>query len=129
MPLPIHVTAYSGYKANERPGDFTVDEDFYRIADVEDRWYESDAMYFKVRTMEGKRYIRPYDEAELIAKLDQVDALIIEASPNEAREGNLQAKLRALVSEPLFERLTAAFEMKPLYPCYTLSILRKRQER
>ena len=62
MSLPIHVTAYSGYKANERPRDFTVDEDFYEIADVEDRWYEPDAMYFKVRTTEGKQYILRYDE-------------------------------------------------------------------
>jgi len=37
MSLPIHVTAYSGYKANERPRDFTVDEDLYEIAEVEDR--------------------------------------------------------------------------------------------
>jgi len=34
MPLPIHVTVYSGYKANERPRDFTVDEDLYEIAEV-----------------------------------------------------------------------------------------------
>ena len=64
MSLPIHVTAYSGYKANERPRDFTVDEDFYEIADVEDCWYEPDAMYFKVRTTEGKRYILRYHEAD-----------------------------------------------------------------
>ena len=40
MSLTIHVTAYSGHKANERPRDFTVDEDLYAIAEVEDRWYE-----------------------------------------------------------------------------------------
>jgi hypothetical protein len=62
--LPIHVTAYSGYKANERPRDFTVDEDFYEIAEVEDRWYEPEAMYFRVRTTEDKRYILRYDESE-----------------------------------------------------------------
>jgi len=62
MSLRIHVGAYSGYKANERPRDFTVDEDLYEIADVEDRWYDPDAMFFKVRTTEGKRYILRYDE-------------------------------------------------------------------
>jgi hypothetical protein len=62
--LPIHVTAYSGYKANERPRDFTVDEDLHEIAQVEDRWYEPEAMYFRVRTTEGKRYILRYDESE-----------------------------------------------------------------
>jgi len=64
MPLPIHVTVYSGYKANERPRDFTVDEDLYEIAEVEDRWYEPAAMYFRVRTTEGKRFILLYNESE-----------------------------------------------------------------
>jgi hypothetical protein len=63
MSLPIHITAYSGYKANERPRDFTVDEDLYEIAEVEDRWYEPDAMYFRVRTTEGRRFILRYDES------------------------------------------------------------------
>jgi hypothetical protein len=33
-----------------------------KIAEVEDRWYEPEAMYFRVRTTEGKRYILRYDE-------------------------------------------------------------------
>src|SRR5262245_13435675 len=40
-----------------RPRDFIVDEDLYEIAEVEDRWYEPEAMYFRVRTTEGKRFI------------------------------------------------------------------------
>jgi hypothetical protein len=64
MPLPIRVEACPGYKANERPRDFTVDEDLYEIAEVGDRWYDLDAMYFRVRTTEGKRYILRYDESE-----------------------------------------------------------------
>jgi hypothetical protein len=64
MSFPIHVTAYSGYQANERPRDFTVDEGLFEVAEVEDRWYEPDAMYFRVRTTEGKRYILRYDESE-----------------------------------------------------------------
>ena len=49
MPLPIIVTAYSGYKTNERPKSFLVDEDWYDIASIEDRWLEPDFEYFKVR--------------------------------------------------------------------------------
>jgi len=64
MSLPIHVTAYSGYKANERPRDFTVDEGLCEIAAVEDRRYEPDAMYFRVRTTEGKRFILRYIDSE-----------------------------------------------------------------
>jgi hypothetical protein len=66
MALPIYVDAYSGYKANERPRQFAVDEDLIQIAEIEDRWYDPDAEYFRVRSPEGKRYILRYD-----MKLDQ----------------------------------------------------------
>ena len=62
MSLPIHVDVYSGYKANERPRQFTLDEEIYEIAAVLDRWYQPYATYFKVRTIEGKTYLLRYDE-------------------------------------------------------------------
>jgi hypothetical protein len=62
MSLPIHVHAYSGFKANERPLEFLLDGEYYEIAEVEDRWYEPEAMYFKVRTTEGKRYLLRYSD-------------------------------------------------------------------
>src|SRR5262249_31760275 len=62
MGLPIYVDTYS-YRANERPRDLTVDEELYEIDEVEDRWYEPEAMYFRVRTTEGKRFILRYDES------------------------------------------------------------------
>ena len=40
MSLPIYVDGYSGYKANERPEAFTLDEQVYEIAGVLDQWYE-----------------------------------------------------------------------------------------
>jgi hypothetical protein len=61
--LLIHVNAYSGYKANERPREFVLDDDYYEIVEIEDRWYEPEAIYFRVRTNEGKRYILRYSEA------------------------------------------------------------------
>ena len=54
MTLLIYVDAYSGHKANERPEAFTLDEELYDIAEVEDRWHEPDAEYFRVRTVNGK---------------------------------------------------------------------------
>src|SRR5215467_5717879 len=62
MSIPIHVDAYSGYKANERPRHFTLDEGIYEIAAVLDQWYEPSATYFKVRSTEGKTYLLRYDE-------------------------------------------------------------------
>jgi hypothetical protein len=62
MSLRIYVEAYSGYKANERPLRFDLDERTYEIAAVEDRWQDPNAEYFKVRTVDGKQYLLRYDE-------------------------------------------------------------------
>jgi hypothetical protein len=73
MSLPIHVEAYSGYKANERPLSFSLDiaidengcvTNVYDIDAVEDRWYDPNAEYFKIRTPEGKRYLLRYDQRD-----------------------------------------------------------------
>jgi hypothetical protein len=68
MFLPIHVDAYSGYKANERPLRFSLEERLdspvYEIAAVEDRWQDPNAEYFKVRTVEGKVFLLRYDKRE-----------------------------------------------------------------
>ena len=62
MSMPIYVDGYSGYKANKRPRQFELDDELYEIAAVEDQWYSPEAMFFKVRTADGKRYILRYDE-------------------------------------------------------------------
>ncbi len=62
MSLPIYVDAHSGYKANERPLRFSLDEETYDIASIEDRWHEPDAEYFKVRTTNSKTYLLRYEQ-------------------------------------------------------------------
>jgi hypothetical protein len=64
MSVPIHVDAYSGYRANERPCRFVLDERIYEIAAVEEQWYSPEALLFKVMTARGERYILRYDELE-----------------------------------------------------------------
>ena len=64
MSLPIHVDAYSGYKANERPRQFTRDEVVYEIDAVLDQWYDPSATYFKVQSTERKTYLLRYDQRE-----------------------------------------------------------------
>jgi hypothetical protein len=55
--VPIRVEAYSGYKSNERPRRFSLDENVIEISKVEDRWYDPNAEYFKVRAVDGKRFL------------------------------------------------------------------------
>ena len=62
MSIPIYVDPYSGYKVNERPRQFVLDEVVYEIAAVLDQWYEPSATYFKVQSTEKKIYLLRYDE-------------------------------------------------------------------
>ena len=57
LPKSIKVFAYSGYKANERPMSFIVDEQRREVADIIDRWYGVEHDYFKVLADDGKVYL------------------------------------------------------------------------
>ena len=64
MSLRICVDGYSGWKANERPTRFHLDDETYEIALTEDRWQgqEPSEEYFRVRTTAGKVYLLRYDD-------------------------------------------------------------------
>ena len=64
MSIPIQVDAYSGYRANERPQRFTLDDNTHEITVIEDYWYEPGAEYFKVRTADARTYLLRYDREE-----------------------------------------------------------------
>ena len=62
--IPIQVECHSGYKADEYPKYFTLDNERLEISDITDRWYQCDndpewpvSDYFKVITTGGKEYI------------------------------------------------------------------------
>jgi hypothetical protein len=57
FPKHIKVSAYSGYKANERPTAFAVDDQKHDVVDVIDRWYGQEHDYFKVLAEDGKVYL------------------------------------------------------------------------
>jgi hypothetical protein len=56
-PVKIEVAAYSGYKANERPLYFVLDQKKLAVVDVVDRWYGEEHDYFKVLADDGKVYL------------------------------------------------------------------------
>jgi hypothetical protein len=60
------VTAYSGYKANERPLDFTIDNQRLKVRDIISRWVEPEKDFFKVIADDDKIYTLSWDpESEL----------------------------------------------------------------
>lgn len=57
-----HVECHSGYKANERPLSFQLDDRNFAVKELIDQWYGIDHKYFKVRADDDNIYILKYDE-------------------------------------------------------------------
>lgn len=61
----VKVECYSGYKVNERPVAFTINECDYtrsfQIREVIDRWFGETADYFKVVADDDNIYLLKYD--------------------------------------------------------------------
>jgi hypothetical protein len=62
--IPIKVKCHSGYKADEYPKCFYIDDHQFDILEVIDCWYQGEnkpdfpaANYFKVRTVSKKEFI------------------------------------------------------------------------
>jgi hypothetical protein len=62
----VEVEAYSGYRADERPLRFRLGDRWHVIEEVVDRWYDPDAVYFRIRSDDGAMYIlRHLDGSDL----------------------------------------------------------------
>jgi hypothetical protein len=66
--IPIIVHCHSGYKADEYPKFFDLDDKVFEIADITDRWYQGAnnpewpaSNYFKVIATDRKEYILKHD--------------------------------------------------------------------
>ncbi|MEW6665605.1 MAG: hypothetical protein AB1512_10360 [Thermodesulfobacteriota bacterium] len=64
LPKKIEVTAYSGYKANERPLSFVLDDTTLEVRDIIDRWYGVDHDYFKVLASDGTVYLMRWNRVQ-----------------------------------------------------------------
>ena len=58
----IRVECYSGYRADERPMRFYLDDRPLDVLDVEDQWYSPSLKYFRVRASDGNIYVLCHDE-------------------------------------------------------------------
>lgn len=55
--MKLRVECYSGQRADERPVRFWLEGTEYLVEAVLDRWYEPEAMFYKVRADDGNLYI------------------------------------------------------------------------
>ena len=55
--MKLEVECYSGFKADERPVRFRLDERQYLIEEIVDQWYGTQDVFYKVRADDGNLYI------------------------------------------------------------------------
>jgi hypothetical protein len=72
----IKVVSYSGYKANERPLHFVVDDRKVNVVRIVDRWYGEEEDYFKALAEDGRLYLlkwhRRLDVWLLVKVIDRI---------------------------------------------------------
>ena len=68
--MRIEVEAYSGHKPDERPMRFRLGDRWLSVVDVVDRWFDPDAIYFRVRAEDGDLYILRHVEGSDIWTLE-----------------------------------------------------------
>ena len=66
----VEVESYAGYKADERPMRLKLPSETLEIAEVEDRWYAPGETVFRVRVIDGDRYILRHVEAQDVWTLE-----------------------------------------------------------
>jgi len=71
----IQVSCYSGYKANERPINFTVRGRKLIVEEIMDRWYGLNHSYFKILANDQKIYLIKYDQDEDLWTLEKIIGL------------------------------------------------------
>lgn len=79
--MKVTVEAYSGYKANERPCRFVLEDRSYEVVEILDRWYGPESLYFKVKAEDEDFYILRYDSYQ--------DEWSLESYRRAARVGSL----------------------------------------
>lgn len=57
----LRVECYAGYRAEEEPRRFFLDQRKVEVIEIVDRWLAPDYRYFKIRGDDGATYILRYD--------------------------------------------------------------------
>jgi hypothetical protein len=62
--MRIRVESYSGYRSNERPIKFWIDEVLFFVESIEDQWSGVEATYFRIRADDGNTYVLSHTETD-----------------------------------------------------------------
>jgi len=59
----LKVECYAGYKGEQHPLRFSLQDRVMEVSEIEDQWYGPSEQYFKVRASDGDIYILCHNEA------------------------------------------------------------------
>jgi len=58
----LKVECYAGYKGDQRPIRFYLQDRVLEVRDIEDQWYGPSARYFRVHASDGNIYVINHNE-------------------------------------------------------------------
>jgi hypothetical protein len=61
--LRIRVECYAGYKADEKPRRFWLQDRCFEVVEVADQWYSPGVTWFRVRADDGSLYVLRHEES------------------------------------------------------------------
>jgi hypothetical protein len=73
----IKVTAYSGYKANERPLSFDIDDHRIEVRDIISMWAEPEKDFFKIIADDNRVYTLSWDRKSDLWTIEKGPVLAI----------------------------------------------------
>ncbi|MEW5977276.1 MAG: hypothetical protein AB1898_15910 [Acidobacteriota bacterium] len=62
--MRVKVECYSGYKPDERPERFYLNDRCLEVQEILDRWYDPHAAYFRLQASDGNLYVLRHDWSE-----------------------------------------------------------------
>ena len=65
----LKVICYAGYRGEEEPREFSIEERKIHVVEVLDRWLSPDHRYFKVHGSDGDTYVLRHDFATNVWEL------------------------------------------------------------
>jgi hypothetical protein len=71
----IHVSCYSGYRADERPVNFNLRGRKLVVEEIIDRWYGPHNSFFKILADDKKVYLIKYDQDDDLWTLEKIMGL------------------------------------------------------
>ena len=77
----VRVESYAGYRADERPVRFQMGERWLAVVEVLDRWYDPDAIYFRVRAEDGALYVLRHREPDDVWTLEAYRSATVKERP------------------------------------------------